>query len=491
MNKFKLLILFLIISCLSSCKFELHKHSFEKAYVISGGYHVLVCECGHRSENEAHYGGTATCQKLAKCSICNYRYGNLLEHEYTILKYNEEGHWLECECGQKDEIEAHYGGSVTCQSLAKCSKCSSEYGQLLEHEYINKVYDEESHWLECSCKDFLEKEEHQFEEGIITLDPTDKTEGVKSYSCLNCDYVKEERLPMINGSEVSTYPHLSNADIVYYEGNIYTYGGNASGRTNSIYCFNINTSKLYELDVKLKSESTSHRVVLVGSKVYIFGGLTNSGRLQTILVHDLEKQTLEELDTKIPFGANCFQAGYYEEKVYLIGGSTSNGNSNKIYQFDINTQTFTELSVTIPSVVFKGAWCSVGKYAYVIGGTNGKRLTSIYRFDMETHEVKTMNAVLPYNISQSRAAYDGEGNIYIYGGTNESNQLVDYIFKYNIEEDLCVVADYKFPQVLANTCVVKTEKGIYILGGDNAYTNMIYKHVNDEIITVWNSIAVE
>ena len=368
--------------------------------------------------------------------------------------------------------------------------CETSYGELKPHEYATLKHDTESHWLECICEDFINIEHHTLTNGEITLEPTDKSNGIKSYYCLNCEYIKEETIPMILGYEVEHYPHLSNADIVYYEGNIYTYGGNASGRTNAIYRYNISTDKLYRLDVELKSESTSHRVVLVDDKVYIFGGLSNNGRLQTILIHDLTNQTIEESDIKVPFGINCFQVGYYENKIYLIAGSTSNGNSNKIYQFDIETQMFTELSATLPSVVFKGAWCFAGKYAYVIGGTNGKRLTSIYRFDMETHEVATMNGKLPYQISQSRAAFDGEGNIIIYGGTNESNQLVDDVFIYNITEDVCSKADYDFPQVIANTCVVNTGDGIYILGGDNAYVDIIYKHKGNEIVAVRQSILL-
>ena len=109
---------------------------------------------------------------------------------------------------------------------------------------------------------------------------------------------------------------------------------------------------------------------------------------------------------------------------------------------------------------------------------------------METHEVATMNGVLPYQISQSRAAFDGEGNIIIYGGTNESNKLVDDVFIYNIAEDVCTKADYDFPQVIANTCVINTGDGIYILGGDNAYVDIIYKHKGNEIVAVRESILL-
>ena len=543
MRKIIFVFMALIIISLTSCCFFEHEHQHNKVKFINDEYHVLVCECGygiinkhemspatcteksicndcgyeigelksheytiknHDAENhwlecscgakndiEGHAGGVATCTSIAICAECNIEYGELKSHEYIIENHDAENHWLECSCGDKTTLESHNGGNATCTEQAICLICAASYGEILEHDYLIEKFDSESHWLACECEAFIVKENHEFGLGEITLDATDKETGIKSYGCLNCEYIKEEVIPMIDGYEVEHYPHLSNADVVYYEGNIYTYGGNASGRTNSIYCYNVNSDTLYKLHVKLKSESTSHRVVLVDDKVYIFGGLTNSGRLQTILVHDLKNQTLDELDIKIPFGINCFQVGYYENKIYLIAGSTSNGNSNKIYQFDVETKVFTELSVTIPTTVFKGAWCFIDKYAYVIGGTNGKRLTSIYRFDMETHEVTTMNGKLPYQISQSRAVYDGKGNIFIYGGTNESNQLVDDVFKYNILEDVCTLEDYSIPGVIANTCVANTGKGIYILGGDNAYIDIILKHDGNKIESIREAIAVD
>ena len=496
-------------------------------------YHYHTCSCGYQIK-ESHTGGSATCQVLKSCSVCNTSYGELLDCYYEE-QYAEDTHWLECNmCHDiKDEVshtyeltsdeeyhyhtcscgyqikESHTGGTATCQVLKSCSVCNTSYGELLDC-YYEEQYAEDTHWLECNMchaiKDEVEhtyeltsdethhynicecgsqtiKIKHEYDNGTITLPATDMKDGIKTFSCVSCDHSIEKTIPKVDGYEVESYPQLSNADVVYYDGNIYTYGGNAFGRTNSIYRYSIEDDKLYKLFVKLDLPTTSHRVVLVGSKVYLFGGL-GSSRRTTILVHDLEAQTLDELDVELPFGINCFQIGCYENTVYIVGGTGANGNFNKIYSFDLETYEFKELPVSLPSVVFKGAWCIVDKYVYVIGGTKGPRLTSIYRFDMETHEVKTMNGTLPEAISQSRAAYDGEGNIYIYGGTNESNQLVDYIVKYNIESDTAELMDYKLPIEIANTCVAATEKGIYILGGNNDYIDVIIKHYGDEVVRV-------
>ena len=284
--------------------------------------------------------------------------------------------------------------------------------------------------------------------------------------------------PEIKGVEALYYPSLSNADVVEFNGNIYTYGGSPDGsnRTNSIYCYNIESNTVYELDAKLETISTSHRIYLHGGKVYIFGGLTKGARILSIQVHDLVNQKVEVLEKQMPFGMNCEQLGYYNGKLYFAGGSTSLGNSNKIYEMDLYTLEMVELVTQLPTIVFKGAWCTVDKYLYIIGGTNGNRLTSIIRFNMETKEVMTMNAKLPIETSQSRAAYDGMGNIYIYGGTLNDGSLTDTIYKYNIESDMLETVSYKLPYSIANTCVVRVNDLIYILGGNNDINNIILAH---------------
>lgn len=293
----------------------------------------------------------------------------------------------------------------------------------------------------------------------------------------------------IKGSLVDTYPSLSNADVAYFNGSIYTYGGyDGKRRTNSIYCYNIASNSLYELDVKLQDVSTSHRVYLYGGKVYIFGGTTGSVKLSTIQVHDLVNQTIETLDTKLLFGIHCQQMGYYKNKVYFAGAQTTSGSTKDIYELDLDTLEMTKLNISLPTVAFKGGWCTVGKYLYVIGGTMGPRLDTIYRFDMENYNVDTLNAHLPVTLSQSRAVYDGIDNIYIYGGTIEGNSLVNTIYRYNIYSDTIVELDEKLPINIANTCVVYVNGATYILGGDNNTINLILKHEDNKITNIFNSV---
>ena len=495
MKKAKYLLLVMFMLFLTACNVELHVHSYSEEYQSSQNYHWKECECGHLSEKVEHHGGEATCTSLAVCEDCGVEYGDFNTHKYELVKYDEENHWNECACGKTNNVTSHYGGTSTCEEGAICEECSYVYEPSLGgHKYDTPAYDKENHWNECWCGEIDVKHPHEFNEGVTKLEPTDKEAGIKEFSCKNCDYKEEREIAKIAGTEYASYPQFSNCDIVYYDGSIYTYGGNADARTNAIYRYVVSDDKLYKLDVTLTMASTSHRVMLVGSKVYVFGGLGNSGaRNLDILVHDLENQTMEIMEKQLPFGLNCFQIGLYENTVYLVGGTGANGSFSCVYSINLETLELVELDVNLPNEIFKGAWCGVGKYLYVIGGTTSKaRVNTIYRFDMETHEIMTMNATLPENISQSRATYGDDGNIYIYGGTNSSGQLVDYIMVYNIENDTLELADYKLPMGLANVCVANTGNGIYVLGGSyNDYLDVIIRHDGEEVTYVRTPIYIK
>ena len=70
---------------------------------------------------------------------CNFNTDPSHIHDYTIVNYNENAHWLECECKDKAAVEFHKGGTATCMELAVCSVCSVEYGKLESHNYVDGI----------------------------------------------------------------------------------------------------------------------------------------------------------------------------------------------------------------------------------------------------------------------------------------------------------------------------------------------------------------
>ena len=60
-------------------------------------------------------------------------------HDYSVMNYNDAQHWYECECGVVDSstIESHFGGTATCKELAKCTICEQSYGDLGKHSIVD------------------------------------------------------------------------------------------------------------------------------------------------------------------------------------------------------------------------------------------------------------------------------------------------------------------------------------------------------------------
>ena len=58
-----------------------------------------------------------------------------------------------------------------------------------------RIHNETHHWYPCSdseCDAVLEKVEHSFTAGVITTQPTPSSDGVKTYLCSACGYLKRQ-----------------------------------------------------------------------------------------------------------------------------------------------------------------------------------------------------------------------------------------------------------------------------------------------------------
>ena len=64
------------------------------------------------------------------------------------------------------------------------------------HDYSNGwISDESYHWQKCSgCEEIYNQEEHCWDEGIITLHPTQTSEGEITFTCDVCEYSKVEKI---------------------------------------------------------------------------------------------------------------------------------------------------------------------------------------------------------------------------------------------------------------------------------------------------------
>lgn len=103
--------------------------------------HYKSCTtCGDYLEQEAHYGGTATCSALAVCDGCGFSYGEVSEEHFweSGWEYRDAtGHAAVCsECGTHDTPISHTPGpEATDTTPQTCTVCSYIITPVLNHTH--------------------------------------------------------------------------------------------------------------------------------------------------------------------------------------------------------------------------------------------------------------------------------------------------------------------------------------------------------------------
>ena len=148
----------------------------------------------------------------------------------------------------------------------------------------------------------------------------------------------------------------------------------------------------YKLPVPLASMACA----AVGTKIYTFGGWTNSQIHETaIYCIDTETGVATTCSVKLSRGLRKASAIPIGSKIYVIGGVRGNDGvsnmygSNSHYCYDTETDTITTLTVGI-GYKFGSSCVAVGKYIYIFGGdqstgsTYGSSYSStVNRYDTE------------------------------------------------------------------------------------------------------------
>ncbi len=170
--------------------------------------HTAFCVCGNSIE-EAHTCGTLQHDSEQHKLVCNCGYTKYEAHSIGEWKLDQDAtvHYRECACGLT-EYEAHTwdegvitvepqhlsNGEIT-YTCTGCNTTKVETVPNLEdaHEYdIYQIYDRISHRVLCACGTYI-MEEHRWDEGVVTQEPTHTEIGKVIVTCLDCDcYTQQE-----------------------------------------------------------------------------------------------------------------------------------------------------------------------------------------------------------------------------------------------------------------------------------------------------------
>lgn len=122
----------------------------------------------------------------------------VLAHAYGAWEsLDEENHKHVCANCQAEETAAHAfteeltAGEKTHWNVCACGAKANE----TEHTFgADWSKNEKTHWHICACGAKADEADHAWDDGKITVEPTRKKEGVKTFTCKDCAQTKTEKI---------------------------------------------------------------------------------------------------------------------------------------------------------------------------------------------------------------------------------------------------------------------------------------------------------
>ena len=215
-------------------------HEFAAEWSSDGASHWRSCThegCNEVTDKTEHcYGeGIVTTPATEEadgvmtytCLICGYKKTDAIAklphtHVWESEWSNDETHhWHASACGhdEKDRAEHIYDDGYILKPATDteegiieytCVYCGYSYEDALTpsthyHSYSDEwTFDENAHWHASTCghSNIKGKANHVLGAGEVTKEPTEDEEGITSYFCETCDYVKEEPIAKLPHTHV-------------------------------------------------------------------------------------------------------------------------------------------------------------------------------------------------------------------------------------------------------------------------------------------------
>ena len=183
-----------------------HTHNYGAEWIFDDHGHWLECPGCEELKDYADHVYDNTCD--TECNVC----GRKRQIEHTLDAnwwFDGNGHWRECTvCGEKTPTESHIPGPEATESAAQtCTECGYELAPMLGHTHDygdGYQYDENSHWKQCACGNKDGRENHTWNEGTVIKAPTADAAGEKLYLCTACGAEKRESIPPQAGTDPTT-----------------------------------------------------------------------------------------------------------------------------------------------------------------------------------------------------------------------------------------------------------------------------------------------
>lgn len=254
---------------------------------------------------------------------------------------------------------------------------------------------------------------------------------------------------------------------------IYLFGGYAPSLTDRIAVFDSESETVEMLSTTLPSIYVE--VVPKDNKVYLFG--VNPDNVNEpgggIAIFDTDTGTIEMLSTTFPYRYRSMSTAAVGKKIYLFGGfyngytgsASDMGFLNTIYVFDTDSGTLETISATLPTKAYEIIAVTFGEKIYLLGGYTGTSyLRTINVFDTTNNTLKTLTTSLPVDAFGYNNAVVGT-KIYLFGSSVSIN-LFNTIYVFDMETETIELLSTTLPDRLSETSAAAIDGKIYLFGGN-------------------------
>lgn len=202
-------------------------HEYAEGWKSDNNEHWHECTvCGNKKDNASHAWGEGTVTtpptetsegvKTFTCSDCAAKKTESIDkltHTHTLTAHEAvpatcttDGNKAYWTCSGCNKMFSDENGTTEIDSIPVISAAGHKY------EWES---DDNEHWHECTvCHNKKDTAEHTWDDGEITISPSEEAEGVRTYKCIVCEATKTEkidRLPPTDTSVSETEPPVTDS----------------------------------------------------------------------------------------------------------------------------------------------------------------------------------------------------------------------------------------------------------------------------------------
>ncbi|KAL6567498.1 hypothetical protein OROGR_001166 [Orobanche gracilis] len=178
--------------------------------------------------------------------------------------------------------------------------------------------------------------------------------------------------------------------------NLYVIGGRADPMNilNQVWVFNISKRewKLLQCSGSFFPPRHRHTAVVIGSKIYVFGGIYNDSILSSLYLLDTNTSEWSEIESHgdQPDPRHSHSMDTNESKLYMFGGYNGEKALGDLYSFDIQTCMWSKLSTSgqSPNGRFSHSVFIYSEYVGILGGCPVSEHQDLFLFNLQSKRWK-------------------------------------------------------------------------------------------------------